>query len=880
MNLRIRLHLYVVFLFITGGNICAQSTNISDWHLEASFSIVDENQNGLLTQVELGKFSTEFGWFLKPENYNHANLNLDKGLDMEEFSGYVSMAEAYRKEQETWSLKSLNKKYPYFKKAKAKYFKRHPELAIALLGNLTWARKNIDIVERLASDRKWLNEHPKAILALHTNLTWLVENPQVAYKFYQHKETKSYLPHFDNWRTEHTSLIRKNGKKAEPITTKQSYASRSKSANAEILKLKQQLHSRNAKLQEQNSQNQKQKAIIDSLQKSNQNFARQVKLLNQEVYVIKDSLKQDLDKITIKEPEDLNTVAELKKQVRYMKIEKQLARIEEDSLLAENIRFKKKVNNLEKQLSFYTDTDPGLSENDELEKLQDQLNHVLTELAAKEKEEQTAADSIFTAYQDLNDKYDKLTDAYEKALQEKKKVLMAFEESLKEQENKSTNLEELSFAGSQQQIKLQNDLFESKQRAQIYKQRYDSLLVMQENKDWEISDLKQKKVLLQTQIEALEMEKSQTVDLTPPKADETELLQENIKLESQIARMERLHKEEKQRRAAEKDSLLAQMDQLHMELVETKSTLSLLESFGEVDSSTLNWFKKAQEGYNKQLARYEIKIDELQYDNQKLHQQLEIQIKESTEKEKALTSELEESRKIAMRLNNRNQKLKKHKNYRPLSSKVNDMIVELEEAQQKVINLSKENQAMRDQLETNFTYLSQQLKQQKKLEREVNDYTAYTARLANQNDSLSKQIKKQQTFVDWTDSMQYYRRIITDIEERMQKQQYYYDNEKVSHEQKVDSLVEEIVILQNQKKQLSNSRQVSVEQIESIEARRRKLINDQNKFRERNQILIRKEAVIQKKLQDLARKEKKYQNLLEMEKQLKLREQRLKAKGG
>ena len=38
----------------------------------------------------------------------------------------------------------------------------------------------------------------------------------------------------------------------------------------------------------------------------------------------------------MKDAESLNTIEELKQQVKYMKIEKQLARIEEDSLISQN----------------------------------------------------------------------------------------------------------------------------------------------------------------------------------------------------------------------------------------------------------------------------------------------------------------------------------------------------------------------------------------------------------------------------------------------------------------------------------------------------------------------------------------------------------------
>ncbi|MCB0835746.1 MAG: hypothetical protein KDD99_03720 [Bacteroidetes bacterium] len=880
MNLRIRLYLCAIFFSFTGVNIHAQHTNVTDWLFEASFLILDENQNDLLTRAELGKFEAEYGWFLKPENFARADRNHNAGLDRLELSTYSSVAQAYRNETETKELESLHQKYSYFQKATAKYFKRHPELAIQLLDNLAWTRAHTEVVEKLISDRKWLRDYPDAIVSLHKNLTLLVEYPQIAKTFYEQKETRSLSPEFDNWRSRHLSFIRKNPSESETETGTESFASRSKADNAEILRLKHQiqdLQAENASLQKnQIVESRKYRTAIDSLQKSNRKFEKQVELLNKEVFVLKDSLKNDLKNIAFKDAEELHSLEELKKQVRYMKIEKQLARIEEDSLLAENIRYRKQIGHLEKQLAVYTDS--SLDDNLELQKLEKQLSNVLVELELQKKAKNTVADSIYIAYENLSKMHSKLTDDYQILLNDKENLLNTLEENL---DKKEDHIEKLELAGTQEEVELKNELIQLKQEAKAYKASLDSLLIAQENKDWEISDLKQKKSLLQTQVESLEMEKSQTVDLSHPEKEETELLQENIKLESQLARLERIQKEERERKAAEKDSLLAQMDELHSELIETRNTLSLLESVSEVDTSTISWFLKAQEGYDKQIARYRVKIDELQYDNQKLRQQLEVQIQVAEETEKTLISELEDSRKVAMRLNNRNEKLRSRKGDKPLSSKVNDMLEELEEAQQQIVILSKENKALRDQLETNFTYLSQQLRQQKKLEREVGTYTAQATRLANQNDSLNKKLSQTAySNIDWTDSMRHYRSMITDVEEQILRQQQFTDNQRVLNEQVVDSLKEEIKALQNKVKKLSNIEQVTADRIEYNDQRERQLNNYENKLRERNQIITQKEYVIQEKLKELDRKEKKYQDLLEREKQLDLREQRLNVKSG
>ena len=80
--------------------------------------------------------------------------------------------------------------------------------------------------------------------------------------------------------------------------------------------------------------------------------------------------------------------------------------------------------------------------------------------------------------------------------------------------------------------------------------------------------------------------------------------------------------------------------------------------------------------------------------------------------------------------------------------------------------------------------------------------------------------------------------------------------------------------------QQGNDEQVTADRIEYNDQRERQLNNYENKLRERNQIITQKEYVIQEKLKELDRKEKKYQDLLEREKQLDLREQRLNVKSG
>ena len=189
------------------------------------------------------------------------------------------------------------------------------------------------------------------------------------------------------------------------------------------------------------------------------------------------------------------------------------------------------------------------------------------------------------------------------------------------------------------------------------------------------------------------------------------------------------------------------------------------------------------------------------------------------------------------------------------------------------------NKSLRYQLESNFKYMKEELQQRRELESELTVFTTDVARLATLNDSLTRSLQ-QATQINWRDSITYYNNVLTLARNQLVLQQKVIREERVKHQQAVDSLSTQIVSLVAEKKKLENIEQINLQRIRQIELREDQLKRYELKLTEREQIISQKESVIEDKLADLARKEKKYQGLLDREKELDLREQRIKIKGG
>ena len=601
MNLNYRLVFLAVILSLFGSQLTAQKSKeskaVANWYFKEAFMAVDRNRDDNLTIAEFSAFSSEFSWFLDQDNFNRANRNNDKGISLEELTSYAKLAVAHRVEKDSWELKALHQKYPYFGSAKAKYFKRQPELAEQLLTNLVWTRENPKIVEKLISDRNWLRENPKIIRALHQNLTWLAEHPDAAQKFYSQKETQSLEPEFKRWRNSHLALLKKNGQlktktfrieeekevNSNPITSKNKFdedlpvlklrddvptSSSQPSGDSEAEKLRAQL----AKVQEELNENikermmeqQRAKVAMDSLTQANLQFEKENKSLNKELYVLKDSLNKDLEKITMKDSESLNTIDELKKQVRYMKIEKQLARIEEDSLLAKTIRQEKNLKNLNEKLekleSLEDENTISVNEAqqkkliaqkdsliDEVYQFRKRTNQLETDLkdamaeieSVKSSASNDNSDSLFNVNRALNRRYQELYVDYQIALDEKESLIKAISQNSEESESK---IEELTLSQGKKDENLQRKLISLENQNRNYKIQLDSISSIQSDKEWQITSLKEEKDQLIRKVESLESSEGEMVNLTPKAKEEKELLQENIRLESQLAKIERERK--------------------------------------------------------------------------------------------------------------------------------------------------------------------------------------------------------------------------------------------------------------------------------------------------------------------------------------------------
>ena len=131
----------------------------------------------------------------------------------------------------------------------------------------------------------------------------------------------------------------------------------------------------------------------------------------------------------------------------------------------------------------------------------DLLNKTLDELNRLKSARKTNDDSLYTANRALNQKYQKLFVDYQIAIEEKESLIKALADSPKAKE---TQVQELDLSQSQTETELTQKLRRFQNEVRNYKIRLDSILSIQDDKEWEIAELKQKRDALMIRVDELE----------------------------------------------------------------------------------------------------------------------------------------------------------------------------------------------------------------------------------------------------------------------------------------------------------------------------------------------------------------------------------------
>lgn len=369
-------HTFFLALILTIGinpTVLLSQDNLSNWYVQEVFLLADLNQDKYLSEIEILALRENFAYYQNPENFDLADKNKDNYLDYQEFRYRFGQALVHRQEIDGKELKILSENYPYFENAAYKYLKRHPELTEKLMNNLLWTREHPDLMKQIISDRSWLSKEPSITESLSSNLIWLTENPNLARKFYQIKKGNAISDIWRSWGITHSNFMEDH--KAEAgVQIDFPFWPTETPPETELLA-------------EAPSPGAQQK-WVDSLLMKNESLQLSIAKVQAELNR-RDSVAEALfaNQESVVPPEARGSLkAEneaLRTRVRKMLIEKRLALIEENKLLATTITQKKQIAFLAKKQEL-SEEDGNLTISEGTTSLEEELARYEAELASRD----------------------------------------------------------------------------------------------------------------------------------------------------------------------------------------------------------------------------------------------------------------------------------------------------------------------------------------------------------------------------------------------------------------------------------------------------------------------------------------------------------------
>lgn len=181
---------------------------VSNWYWQERFVVADANEDALLEKSELGKFATEFSYYLEAKNFQLSDENHDGFLSYQEMLSRKEAEANYRISMESRQIRSLEAANKGLANADVQFLKNNSVLTMTLFSNFTWLVQHADLAEKVYSDKLWMATHTSVSNALHHNLCWMASNPKSAKVIYEAQKTAS--PELLGWRADHLKFIRQN----------------------------------------------------------------------------------------------------------------------------------------------------------------------------------------------------------------------------------------------------------------------------------------------------------------------------------------------------------------------------------------------------------------------------------------------------------------------------------------------------------------------------------------------------------------------------------------------------------------------------------------------------------------------------------------------
>ncbi|MEL6254207.1 MAG: hypothetical protein AAFR87_19520, partial [Bacteroidota bacterium] len=274
-----------------------------------------------------------------------------------------------------------------------------------------------------------------------------------------------------------------------------------------------------------------------------------------------------------------------------------------------------------------------------------------------------------------------------------------------------------------------------------------------------------------------------------------------------------------------------------------------------------------------------LRVNELEYNNAKLKDELEATLSLAGEREAILEKRLKSSMKESKRMQTKMNRFKRRKRFYDSEDgqRMDKMALELDEKRKRIKEMDEVNRALLAQLHANNKYLGQNISKRDQYQQEMTRLKSDVSRLESANDSLSYLVENGQGFNGpQRDSLLAYQERIYRMEQRILYMQNSNKTQLARLNLEIDSLTTEVSTLEEEKATITRVQKVEASRSQLKDDRERKLILLQQQLEEKELTLRQKEKVIQAKMNEISQKEKKYQDMRKWEEELHLLERKLK----
>lgn len=832
-----------LILTLSASLLIAQPRDASDWFLRQIFLLSDFNGDGQLSRAEAAQAPPQWNYYAAAAGFTESDLNGDQLISRDEMAQTAWKALVFRLSQDEQELRRLQRDFSHLQNAQSKYLERYPGLAIKLLENVVWCRENAQLVKKLLKNRSWLREQPEAADALQNNLIFWMEHPKIASQYYERPPAGNDAALYEAWRTGHRrylntlqslpdrsildfrydSQITSNSEAAEvPVTIISPPPSQAEVAR---LSTSREVDSLTARLKKAEEEIQQLESILEVVNKVPAN---------------------DLDQEGVKD------------ELRMLQIELRLARLEEDSLMAERIRNRRLISHLKGRLTADSlaaasrVSDP--SEN--IASLEQEIRQLRGFISSQAVEMEALNGKLRQTQKDLVMEQQRLAQMssiqsgeqaeIQEELQQLGSTVKYQADSIAQYAEKVDRMTAVNRSERLRNDSLRLELVQSGVRRQAIMDSLHFLL--------RISRIQSDSIAYWSSLASSQFESG----------SEDSLLTE-------LKRAERLRLMAAQRYQAKLDSMERMISIARLSSAPASPDIAFRDGGSERFEEIIDKLKASQDG--------------LVYDNTKLRQQLEATIVVSQEQESVLREQLRAVLKNNRRLEYQNRKLQRRVSSRRLPgsgtaiARMDEANFELTEARTQISELESINERLLMQLQTTQGYILQKMREEgyanDRLAAEMQEGTSAKFQADTLSIALANALRN-----SWPDTVAMLRQELREISRQKESVELLAVTARSKYLQQRDSLVKVIDARDLELIRRNRVQNVDEQRFEIIQSKETELAKLEKQLQAQRQLLDQREQFISTRLEEIEAQAARYRQLDAWEADLKRREQRLRVQGG